>query len=190
MKKIGILSYQGTVAEHKKALSKIEGVKPVEVKTLEALNSVDALIIPGGESTTISKLLNIFGLMEPLRRRIESGMPVWGTCAGLILLAKEIEGEAAHLKLMDISVKRNAFGRQLDSFYTSRLIPRVDDSPLPLVFIRAPLIKSVSKDAEILCEIDGNIVAAKQNNMLATSFHPEFTDDLRMHKYFIDMIKE
>ena len=189
MKKIGILSYQGTVAEHKKALSRLDNVEPVEVKTIDALNSVDALIIPGGESTTISKLLNIFGLMEPLRKRIEDGMPVWGTCAGLILLAKEIEGEDAHLKVMDICVERNAFGRQLDSFSTEAVVSQVDDAPIPLVFIRAPLIKSVGKDVSVLCEINGNIVAAKQNNMLATSFHPEFTDDLRVHKYFADMIK-
>lgn len=189
MKRIGILSYQGTVAEHKNILSKIENVEPVEVKTLDTLNSVDALILPGGESTTISKLLNIFGLMEPLRERIKNGMPVWGTCAGLILLAKDIEGENAHLKVMDIAVRRNAYGRQIDSFRANAVIPEIDISPIPLVFIRAPFIKSAGKNVQVLLKIDGNIVAARQDNMLATSFHPEFTDDLRVHKYFIDMIK-
>lgn len=188
MKKIGILSFQGTVIEHKKALSKIDGVEPVEVKTLDALNSVDALILPGGESTTISKLLNIFGMMEPLRKRIQDGMPVWGTCAGLILLAKEIVGEDAHLKVMDIKVERNAFGRQIDSFRNEAVISEISPDPIPLVFIRAPLIESVSDDVKVLYEINGSIAAARQNNMLVSSFHPEFTDDLSFHKYFVNMV--
>lgn len=188
MKKIGILSFQGTVIEHKKALSKIDGVEPVEVKTLDALNSVDALILPGGESTTISKLLNIFGMMEPLRKRIQDGMPVWGTCAGLILLAKEIVGEDAHLKVMDIKVERNAFGRQIDSFRKEAVISEISPDPIPLVFIRAPLIESVSDDVKVLYEINGSIAAARQNNMLVSSFHPEFTDDLSFHKYFVNMV--
>lgn len=188
MKKIGILSFQGTVIEHKKALSKIDGVEPVEVKTLNALNSVDALILPGGESTTISKLLNIFGMMEPLRKRIQDGMPVWGTCAGLILLAKEIVGEDAHLKVMDIKVERNAFGRQIDSFRNEAVISEISPDPIPLVFIRAPLIESVSDDVKVLYEINGSIAAARQNNMLVSSFHPEFTDDLNFHKYFVNMV--
>ncbi len=188
MKKIGILSFQGTVIEHKKTLSKIDGVEPVEVKTLDALNSVDALILPGGESTTISKLLNIFGMMVPLRKRIQDGMPVWGTCAGLILLAKEIVGEDAHLKVMDIKVERNAFGRQIDSFRNEAVISEISPDPIPLVFIRAPLIESVSDDVKVLYEINGSIAAARQNNMLVSSFHPEFTDDLSFHKYFVNMV--
>lgn len=187
MKKVGILSYQGTVAEHKKSLEHFKDVQIIEVKTLEALNRVDALILPGGESTTISKLLNIFSLTEPLTERIKGGMPVWGTCAGMILLAKKIQGENSHLGVMDITVQRNAFGRQIDSFSTEQIIPAVSNSPIPLVFIRAPLITECS--AEILCKIDEKIVAARQDNMLVTSFHPEFTDDLRFHQYFINMIK-
>ena len=123
MRRIGVLSLQGSVIEHMRSLQRLEDVTPVEVKTLDALNSVDALILPGGESTTISKLLNMFGLMEPIRKRIEDGMPVWGTCAGMILLARDIVGESSHLNVMDISVMRNAYGRQADSFTTYVVIP-------------------------------------------------------------------
>lgn len=186
-KVIGVLSYQGSVVEHMKSLSKIEGITPMEVKTLEGINSVDALIIPGGESTTISKLLKIFGLFEPLKKRIQEGMPVWGTCAGLILLANEIVGEQAHLQCMDIKVKRNAYGSQLDSFSCDYVIPEFSQKPLPLVFIRAPYIENVGKDVKVLCELDGHIVCARQNNMLVTSFHPELTEDTTIHEYFCNM---
>lgn len=186
-KVIGVLSYQGSVVEHMKSLSKIESITPMEVKTLEGINSVDALIIPGGESTTISKLLKIFGLFEPLKKRIQEGMPVWGTCAGLILLANEIVGEQAHLQCMDIKVKRNAYGSQLDSFSCDYVIPEFSKKPLPLVFIRAPYIESVGKDVKVLCELDGHIVCARQNNMLVTSFHPELTEDTTIHEYFCNM---
>lgn len=186
-KVIGVLSYQGSVVEHMKSLSKIEGITPMEVKTLEGINSVDALIIPGGESTTISKLLKIFELFEPLKKRIQEGMPVWGTCAGLILLANEIVGEQAHLQCMDIKVKRNAYGSQLDSFSCDYVIPEFSKKPLPLVFIRAPYIESVGKDVKVLCELDGHIVCARQNNMLVTSFHPELTEDTTIHEYFCNM---
>lgn len=186
-KVIGVLSYQGSVVEHMKSLSKIEGITPMEVKTLEGINSVDALIIPGGESTTISKLLKIFGLFEPLKKRIQEGMPVWGTCAGLILLANEIVGEQAHLQCMDIKVKRNAYGSQLDSFSCDYVIPEFSQKSLPLVFIRAPYIESVGKDVKVLCELDGHIVCARQNNMLVTSFHPELTEDTTIHEYFCNM---
>lgn len=186
-KVIGVLSYQGSVVEHMKSLSKIEGITPMEVKTLEGINSVDALIIPGGESTTISKLLKIFGLFEPLKKRIQEGMPVWGTCAGLILLANEIVSEQAHLQCMDIKVKRNAYGSQLDSFSCDYVIPEFSQKPLPLVFIRAPYIENVGKDVKVLCELDGHIVCARQNNMLVTSFHPELTEDTTIHEYFCNM---
>ena len=186
-KVIGVLSYQGSVVEHMKSLSKIEDITPMEVKTLEGINSVDALIIPGGESTTISKLLKIFGLFEPLKKRIQEGMPVWGTCAGLILLANEIVGEQAHLQCMDIKVKRNAYGSQLDSCSCDYVIPEFSKKPLPLVFIRAPYIESVGKDVKVLCELDGHIVCARQNNMLVTSFHPELTEDTTIHEYFCNM---
>lgn len=184
---IGVLSYQGSVIEHMKSLSKIEGITAVEVKTLEGINSVDALIIPGGESTTISKLLKIFGLFEPLKKRIQEGMPVWGTCAGMILLANNIVGEEAHLQCMDITVKRNAYGSQLDSFSCEEIIPEFSQEPLPLIFIRAPYIESVGDKVQVLCELNGHIVSARQGNVLVTSFHPELTDDITIHKYFCNM---
>lgn len=184
---VGVLSYQGSVIEHMSMLSKIDGITPVEVKTLEGINSVDSLIIPGGESTTISKLLKIFGLFEPLQKRIREGMPVWGTCAGLILLANQIVGEQPHLQCMDIKVQRNAYGSQLDSFSCDCVIPEFSENPLPLVFIRAPYIESVGKDVKILCELDGHIVCAKQNNILVTSFHPELTNNTTIHQYFCNM---
>jgi 5'-phosphate synthase pdxT subunit len=168
-------------------LSKVEGITPVEVKTLEGINSVDRLIIPGGESTTIAKLLKIFGLFEPLKKRIQDGMPVWGTCAGMILLANEIVGEEAHLQCMDITVKRNAYGSQLDSFSCDEVIPEFSDKPLPLVFIRAPYIEKVGEKAKVLCELNGHIVCAKQDNVLVTSFHPELTQDYTIHEYFCNM---
>lgn len=190
MRRIGVLSLQGSVIEHMRSLQRLEDVTPVEVKTLDALNSVDALILPGGESTTISKLLNIFGLMEPIRKRIEDGMPVWGTCAGMILLARDIVGESSHLNVMDISVMRNAYGRQADSFTTYVVIPQMGSDPIPLVFVRAPWVQSVGEGVEVLCELDGHIVAARQRNMLVTSFHPELTDDLSVHRYFVNFLEE
>lgn len=190
MRRIGVLSLQGSVIEHMRSLQRLEDVTPVEVKTLDALNSVDALILPGGESTTISKLLNIFGLMEPIRKRIEDGMPVWGTCAGMILLARDIVGESPHLNVMDISVMRNAYGRQADSFTTYVVIPQMGSEPIPLVFVRAPWVQSVGEGVEVLCELDGHIVAVRQRNMLVTSFHPELTDDLSVHRYFVNFLEE
>lgn len=184
---IGVLSYQGSVAEHMKMLRRLQGVRATEVKTLPALMGVDALILPGGESTTIAKLLRHFGLMDPVRTRIQNGMPVWGTCAGLILLAKTIEGEQPHLGVMDISVRRNAYGRQIDSFADSAVIPAFSAKPVPLVFIRAPWIDGVSGDCEALCTLNGHIVAARQRNMLATAFHPELTSDDSVHRYFVQM---
>lgn len=183
---IGVLSLQGSVIEHIRSIEAC-GVKALPVKTKKALAAVDGLIIPGGESTTIGKLLDTFDLTEPLKKRIGSGLPVWGTCAGLILLAKHIEGEAPRLGVMDMTVRRNAYGTQLDSFSTSQIIPAVDIAPLPLVFIRAPYIISVGEDADVLAEVDGHIVAARQGyQLLATAFHPEVTDDLRFHRYFIE----
>ena len=187
---IGVLSYQGTVIEHIKALSQLEGVTPMEVKTLPALQAVDGLILPGGESTTITKLLNIFGLMEPLRQRILDGMPVWGTCAGEILLAGEILGEQPHLGVMDFAVRRNAYGRQIDSFTQHAPIQGISETPVELVFIRAPWIESVGDKAQVICRVNGHAVAARQDNMLATSFHPEFTRDLTVHRWFAQQVEQ
>lgn len=190
MLKIGVLSYQGSVTEHVKMLNKTKGVLPVEVKTLDALNAVDGLILPGGESTTISKLMAHFGLLEPIRRRINAGMPVWGTCAGLILLAKTVVGEASHLGVMDIAVRRNAYGRQIDSFCEDARIDGLSSKPIPLVFIRAPWIESVYGNAEVLAQLNGHIIAARQGHMLATSFHPELTDCTAVHEYFVNTVRK
>ncbi|WZL71947.1 pyridoxal 5'-phosphate synthase glutaminase subunit PdxT [Clostridiaceae bacterium 35-E11] len=191
MIKVGVLDLQGSVIEHIKMLDKIEGVKSVRVKYPEEINEIDGLIIPGGESTTIGKLLRNFKIDVLLKDRINHGMPVWGTCAGMILLAKKINGkEEAHLKVMDIDVKRNAYGRQIDSFQMKKRIPEFSENPIPLVFIRAPYIQNVGNKVEILSEIDGNIVAAKQNHMLVTSFHPELTEDQSIHRYFIRMLEK
>ncbi|MEI6131469.1 MAG: pyridoxal 5'-phosphate synthase glutaminase subunit PdxT [Bacillota bacterium] len=196
--KIGILALQGSVIEHSKMLSLLSDggaygvVGVVEVKTPAQLAAVDGLIIPGGESTTIGKLLKDFDIFEPLKARISSGMPVWGTCAGMILLAKEVVGEAPHLGLMDVRVKRNAFGRQIASFSTEVAIPEISSAgpKIPLVFIRAPWIEDAGKAVESLCIVDERIVAARQGNMLVTSFHPELTLDTRVHEYFLKIVQE
>ena len=148
---IGVLSYQGSVEEHLHCLKQLPNVRAIPVKTLAALEEVDGLILPGGESTTISKLLDIFGLMEPLRKRIQGGMAVWGTCAGMILLAKEIVGESAHLGVMDITVRRNAYGTQLDSFTELVTVPEICAQPIPLTFIRAPWIKKSTRKRFRFC---------------------------------------
>lgn len=191
MIRIGVLGFQGSIEEHLRSLSMIEGVVPQSVKTTEELNSVDGLIMPGGESTTIGKLIEIFGVATPILEKAKRGMPVWGTCAGMILLAKEIVGEDVfHFGLMDMTVKRNAYGSQLDSFHTTATIPEVSEKELPIVFIRAPWVERVGKNVQVLLTVDGKIVAAKQDNLLATSFHPELTEDLAFHQYFVDMVKE
>jgi 5'-phosphate synthase pdxT subunit len=176
------------VEEHFAMLQSIKSVQPSLVKTLPALQEVDAIILPGGESTTISKLLHFFGLFEPLKKRIEEGMPVWGTCAGMILLAKELEGGMPHLGVMDIKVRRNAYGTQQDSFSRQVFVDALAKE-YETVFIRAPYIVDTNKNVETLLKIDGNIVAARQNNMLATSFHPELSRDSSFHEYFVSFIK-
>jgi pyridoxal 5'-phosphate synthase pdxT subunit len=187
---VGVLSIQGAVREHLEKLQRISKVKAIEVKTKEELDMVEGLIIPGGESTAIGKLLQDFSLIGPLREEIEQGLPVWGTCAGMILLAKKISNDSkTHLSVMNIEVKRNAYGSQLNSFKTLKFIQEVSENPIPLVFIRAPYVENIWGNVEVLCEIEGNIVACKENNMLATSFHPELTEDLSFHKYFVEMIK-
>ncbi len=188
MKTIGVLSFQGSVEEHLHALHQLSGINAVPVNKLDALEKVDGLILPGGESTTISRLLNIFGLTAPLRQRIKEGMPVWGTCAGMILLAKEIVGESPHLDVMDITVRRNAYGAQLDSFHKDVVLPGLGRSPYPLVFIRAPWIEAAGDGVDILCTVDSHIVAAREKNMLVTSFHPELTADFRFHRYCAEML--
>ena len=188
--KIGILALQGAFIEHKHALDRL-GIESFEIRQRRDIaKHFDGLIIPGGESTVIGRLLHKLDLFEPLKAKIESGMPVFGTCAGLILLAKSIEGETAHLGVMDITVRRNAYGRQYDSFSVNADVPKVSEKPVPLVFIRAPWIESTGRGVDVLLEIDGHIVAARQNNMLVTAFHPELTDNTAFLEYFINMVKK
>lgn len=185
MKNIGILALQGSVEEHRRMLEKLD-CRITEVKKPADLAGIDGIILPGGESTTIGKLLNRCSLFAPLKEKIENGLPVWGTCAGMILLAKEIEDEQAHLAVMDIKVKRNAYGSQLDSFSTKEKISEISKQPIELVFIRAPYVSSVSGAAKPLLTLNNHIVAVKEKNMLATSFHPELTDNLSIHRYFAE----
>ena len=185
---IGVLSFQGGVSEHLKQIKQL-GANGIEVKTEADLNNIDAIILPGGESTTMGKLLNITGMMEPLRDKIKAGLPTWGTCAGMILLAKEIENDdRRHIALMDITVKRNAFGSQIDSFTTKKVIKEVSPKELELVFIRAPYITEIKDNVKVFCTVDNNIVGVKQENMIATSFHPELTNDTTFLKYFLEKV--
>lgn len=190
MIKVGVLAVQGAVAEHLELLNQIPDVCAQEVKYLDELNEIDGLIIPGGESTAIGRLLRDFNLLQPLKERILNGMPVWGTCAGMILLAKSLENDpTVHLGVMDITVERNAYGRQLGSFTTEVEIEKISSNKIPLVFIRAPYVTQVKSDVDILLEVNNHIVACQQKQMLATSFHPELTKDTSFHRYFINMIK-
>lgn len=187
--KIGVLSLQGGVIEHLSHLRSL-GVDGVEVKEAKDINEINGIILPGGESTTIGLLLRERGILSPLKERILSGLPVWGTCAGMILLAKEIENDfRKHLEVMNIKVRRNAYGSQLDSFICHSKIEKVTYNELPLIFIRAPYIVEVGNYVDVIFEIDGKIVAAREKNMLATSFHPELSNSLEFHRYFLDMCK-
>ncbi|MBF8983710.1 pyridoxal 5'-phosphate synthase glutaminase subunit PdxT [Lutibacter sp. B2] len=190
MKNIGVLALQGAFKEHIDMIKSL-GHNGIEIRKAEQLNHLDGMILPGGESTAMGKLLKDFGIKEVLKDKIKNGLPVWGTCAGMILLAKKLDGdEDAHLKVMDIEVRRNAYGTQLDSFATKETIEGVSEKEIPMVFIRAPYIVGMDEKVELLHKVDGNIVAVRQNNMIATSFHPELTDDATFHEYFINMIKE
>jgi pyridoxal 5'-phosphate synthase pdxT subunit len=184
MTTVGVLALQGDFAEHIAMLRRM-GRETVEVRLPSHLDACHALIMPGGESTTFGKLAVRWGLIDPIRAFVASGRPVWGTCAGLIFLAKDVGRDQPTLGLMDVSVKRNAFGRQVDSFTTGLDITGLG-APYPGVFIRAPLIASVGPAVTPLCTLpDGTIVAARQGNMLATSFHPELTGDDRVHRLFL-----
>jgi 5'-phosphate synthase pdxT subunit len=183
--RVGVLSLQGGVIEHLNQIKSL-GHIGVEVKKEKDLNDIDAIILPGGESTTMGKLLNVTNLMEPLKEKIKNGLPTWGTCAGMILLANEIEGEERkHLGLMDINIRRNAFGTQIDSFKTQKVIDEVSHEKIELVFIRAPYITELKENVKILCKVNNKIVAAKQDNIIVTSFHPELTNDLSFLRYFL-----
>jgi 5'-phosphate synthase pdxT subunit len=186
---IGVLSLQGAVAEHLRGIER-SGANAIEIKRVEQLEEIDGLIIPGGESTTIGHLMRLYGFIEAIRLFSERGKPVFGTCAGLIVIAKEIVGQPnSHLQLMDIVVKRNAFGRQVDSFEVELDVKGIERA-VKGVFIRAPLIVSVGPNVDVLAVHHGEIVAAREGHLLTTSFHPELTDDYRIHEYFVNMVKE
>lgn len=183
---IAVLALQGAFIEHEQMLSRL-GIPSFEIRQKRDMERpFDGLIIPGGESTVQGKLIRELGLFDPIKVQIENGLPVFGTCAGLLLLAKKIENDdRLHFATMDINAKRNAYGRQLGSFYTEAEFKGI--GKIPMTFIRAPYIESVSDNSEILATVDGKIVAAKQGNQLVTSFHPELNEDLSVHRYFLKM---
>ncbi|MCC7165545.1 MAG: pyridoxal 5'-phosphate synthase glutaminase subunit PdxT [Anaerolineae bacterium] len=186
--KIGVLALQGAFREHVEMLRGMN-VDAIEVRLPEQLIEVEGLIIPGGESTTIGKIATQYGLIEPIREMVAQGKPVWGTCAGMIVLAKDVGMRQPLVGVMDVTVKRNAFGRQVDSFETDLNIPAIqngDPAPFHAIFIRAPFIESVGEGVQVLAQLEnGTIVAARQGNLLVTSFHPELTRDARFHEFFL-----
>jgi 5'-phosphate synthase pdxT subunit len=184
----GVLGLQGGFREHLDTFERL-GADAVDVRRPEQLDDIDALVIPGGESTTIGKLAEHYGFIPRLRARVDEGMAVWGTCAGAIFIARDVPAHRHPLaELMDIRVRRNAFGRQLDSFEADLDVPIFGPEPFHAVFIRAPLIESVGRGVEVLSRLeDGTIVAARQGNLMATSFHPELTHDGRFHEYFLEL---
>jgi 5'-phosphate synthase pdxT subunit len=189
MKKIGVLAMQGAFVEHMAVLRRL-GVEAVPVRLSGEFKGLSALVIPGGESTTISKLMREYSLVDEMRKLISKGFPIMGTCAGMILLAKQVQGLKQHtLEAMDIEVRRNAFGRQVDSFEMALEIPVLGQPPFLAVFIRAPWVEKVGDGVEVLASLpDGTAVAVRQGNLVATAFHPELTDDLRFHDYFLSIV--
>ncbi|CAL9406132.1 Pyridoxal 5'-phosphate synthase subunit PdxT [Nocardiopsis dassonvillei] len=193
---IGVLALQGDVAEHQRVLETLD-VHTARVLSPEHLDTVDGLVIPGGESTTMSKLAVRYGLLEPLRKRVRAGMPAYGTCAGMIMLADRILGGTADQETIggiDMTVRRNAFGRQTESFETGVRIDGLDGGPFDAVFIRAPWVEAVGPDVAVLGTVPGpgeagRIVAVRQGVLMATSFHPELTGDARIHRHFVDIVK-
>lgn len=188
---VGVLGLQGDFQKHIEMLQRFERISSAIVRTPEEIASCDGLIIPGGESTTVGKLMVRYGVDEAIRRRASEGMAVFGTCTGMILLAKDIEGTDQHrLGLMDITVRRNAFGRQVDSFECDLCIPAVSNGePVRAVFIRAPYVTEVRDGARVLARLDsGEIVMVQQDRIVAAAFHPELTDDIRVHEYFLSLI--
>jgi 5'-phosphate synthase pdxT subunit len=196
MPNIGVLALQGDVREHETVLGEC-GARTSRVRSAEQLDGVEALVIPGGESTTMSKLAVTFDLLEPLRARVETGMPVYGSCAGMIMLADRLEGgrpDQQTIGGIDMVVRRNAFGRQVDSFEADLAMPEIGDEAMHAVFIRAPWVESVGPDVQVLGRVEGGpatgrIVAVRQGDLLATSFHPELTGDSRVHRYFVSMVR-
>lgn len=186
--KIGILALQGTFLEHKNILDYLK-IDNCLVKTKEQLEDIDGIILPGGESTAMGKLLRDFNILGPLKEKIKSGLPVFGTCSGMILLAEKLSNsETVHLGVMGIEVKRNAYGRQLGSFEIEEDFKGINKK-VKMVFIRAPYVENIKEGVEILATVNGNITAVRERNMLAVSFHPELTNDTSVHEYFLDIIK-
>jgi 5'-phosphate synthase pdxT subunit len=190
MTRIGVLALQGDFAEHVGIFQRL-GIEAREVRHPQELADLDGLVIPGGESTTIARLISEFGLLEPLRERAQNGFPVWGTCAGMIVLAQRAsELEWPTLGALAIAVRRNAFGRQVDSFEADLAVPALGQQTFHAVFIRAPIVEEVGDGVEMLAKLEnGTAVAVRQANALATAFHPELTEDDRFHRYFIDMVR-
>ena len=188
MSRIGVLALQGGYAAHLDALRAI-GLEAIEVRNAEDFEPLDGLILPGGESTTIVQLIDIYGFRGPLRKQVKNGLAVWGTCGGMIVLARKLlDKRPEPLGLMDIEVSRNAFGRQIDSFETSLDISGIPGPPIHALFIRAPLVTNVGAGVRILAEVDGDKpVAVREGKLLATAFHPELTNDTRVHKFFSDI---
>ena len=188
MRTVGILAFQGDFEKHALMMEAL-GARTRFVRTTDDVNSVDAIIIPGGESTTIGKLMHAFGVLDPLRRRIINGLPVFGTCAGLILLAPHVEEKNQHrLGVLDIVVKRNAYGRQVDSFEADIDVPVVGADPVRGVFIRAPQVVKVADGIDVLASFEGRPVLLRKDRILAASFHPELTADTRIHEYFLNHV--
>lgn len=189
--RIGVLALQGGFAEHINMLERL-GVMAMPLCKPDELKDIDGLVIPGGESTTMLNLMHSFGIFKPLREKAMGGLPVMGICAGIVLLAKDVSNPGMEtLALMNIAVKRNAFGRQVDSFEASVNIPVIGEEPFPAIFIRAPLIESTSSDVEILGRLDnGSIAAVRQRRLLAISFHPELGQDMRLHRYFLGIVAD
>jgi pyridoxal 5'-phosphate synthase pdxT subunit len=187
--RIGVLAYQGDVREHLQALADV-GADACEVRTLADLDRVDGLVVPGGESTVIGKLAARYGMLEPLRERARAGLPVFGTCAGMILLAREVEGPPQDLLgVLDVRVRRNAFGRQVASFEADVDVKGLDGGPVPAAFIRAPWVAEAGPAVEVLAEVEGRVVAVRQGDLLATAFHPELTGERRLHRWFVDLAR-
>jgi 5'-phosphate synthase pdxT subunit len=189
--RVGVLALQGTFIEHIGALRKL-GVEAPPIRLPHEFDTLDGLIIPGGESTTMLRLMESFGLIQTIKEMARDGLPIWGTCAGMVLLAKDVSNyEMETLGLMDAKVKRNAFGSQVDSFEADLDIPLVGEEPYHAIFIRAPIIEEAKPGVEILSHLpSGTVVAIRQNQLLACAFHPEFTDDLRFHSYFLNMVRQ
>ena len=186
--RVGVLAYQGDVREHLAALE-AAGAEAVEVRTLAELDTVDGLVVPGGESTVIGKLADRYGLLEPLRERATAGLPVLGTCAGMIFLAREVEGPPQDLLgVLDVRVRRNAFGRQVASFEAEVDVKGVDGGPVAGAFIRAPWVADAGPEVEVLAEVEGKVVAVRQGNLLATAFHPELSGEVRLHRWLVDLV--